>query len=195
MKVKSVRSAVGTIGALIEGYLASPGFLKLKGDTRHSKRLRLERIRRNIGDAAWRDLERSHVERIMDQPEKNSGPHAANRFRTDLAQLYDEARRVHRWNGISPTEGVKSRKGRTGGHHTWTDAEICSYRAHHASGTLARLAMELMLSTGAARVDTVKLGRQNVRGSKIVYVRPKTEASRKSRSKFRQRSFPNWRLS
>ena len=174
-KVQGVKAPAGTIGALIEGYLATPGFLKLKASTRRSKRLRLDRIRRNVGNAAWRDLERAHVEKIMDRLESNGGPHAANRFRKDLAQLYDEARRVHRWNGISPTEGVKSRKGRAGGHHTWSDAEIATYRTHHASGTLARLAMELLLNTGAARVDTIKLGRTNVRGNKIVYVRQKTE--------------------
>ena len=174
-KVQGAKAPLGTIAALIEGYLATPGFLKLKASTRRGKRLRLDRIRRNIGTVAWRDLERSHVEKIMDRLEANGGPHAANRFRKDLAQLYDEARRVHRWNGIAPTEGVKARKGRSGGHHTWTDAEIAIYRAHFASGTLARLAMELMLNTGAARVDAVKLGRQNVRGNRIVYVRQKTE--------------------
>lgn len=88
-----------------------------------------------VGNAAWRDPDRSHVEKIMDKLEATGGRHGANRFRKDLSQHYDEARRVHRWNGLSPTERVKHREGREGGHHTWTDKEIVTYRGHHASGT------------------------------------------------------------
>ena len=49
------------------------------------------------------------------------------------------------------------------------------YYQTHRPGTLAHTAMTLMLYTGAARVDAVKLGWGNVSGDRIRYRRTKTE--------------------
>src|SRR3974377_247685 len=54
---------------------------------------------------------------------------------------------------VDPLAGTKLSKMKTLGHHTWTDEEIAKYQAHHAPGTKARLALELLLQTGHARAD------------------------------------------
>ncbi|WP_299837514.1 tyrosine-type recombinase/integrase [uncultured Jannaschia sp.] len=170
--VPKMTAKPGTIGELIETYLARPLFLDLKASTRKAKRLRLDWIKTAIGDAPYAKLKPHHVAKVMD---KFGGPNAANRFKKDLSQLYDHAAEMKGYAGINPAKLAKAHKAPKGGHHTWTDAEIEAFRAFHPSGTLIRRAMELMLNTGAARVDVVGLGRPNVRDDKIVYRRQKTE--------------------
>jgi hypothetical protein len=51
---------------------------------------------------------------------------------------------------------------RTGGHLTWGDSEIAKYRKAHQLGTVARVALELMLNVAARRGDACRLGRRHV---------------------------------
>ncbi|MDF2118185.1 hypothetical protein PY365_21655 [Roseiarcaceae bacterium H3SJ34-1] len=48
------------------------------------------------------------------------------------------------------------------GFHTWTVAEIEQYLAYHGSGTMARMALYLMLFLGPRLSDAIKLGRGNL---------------------------------
>ena len=66
---------------------------------------------------------------------------------------------------VDPLAGTKLSKMKTLGHHTWTDEEIAKYQAHHAPGTKARRALELLLQTGHARADVVRMGPQHVAGA------------------------------
>src|SRR5262249_49141687 len=49
------------------------------------------------------------------------------------------------------------------------------YRERHAPGTKARLALELILQTGHARADAVRMGRQHVKNGKLSMRRQKTD--------------------
>jgi integrase len=49
------------------------------------------------------------------------------------------------------------------GHHTWTEAEIRQFEAHHPVGSMSRLALALLRFTGVRRSDVVNIGRQHVR--------------------------------
>jgi integrase len=55
--------------------------------------------------------------------------------------------------GVKPTRGPKSM-----GHMTWKSPQIDKYREHHKTGTMARLALELMLNIAARRGDAHKIG-------------------------------------
>src|SRR5207248_2027435 len=46
-------------------------------------------------------------------------------------------------------------------HHSWTPDEIRQYEQRHPIGSIARLALALLLETGQRRSDVVKLGPQN----------------------------------
>lgn len=64
----------------------------------------------------------------------------------------------------NPAESVAYLNTGSLGHHTWTVEEVRQYEAHHPVGTMARLALALLLYTGVRRSDVVQLGRQHVSG-------------------------------
>lgn len=74
------------------------------------------------------------------------------------------------YSGCRPTIGVKLLKGKnTDGFHTWTTEEIARFEQRWPIGTRERLAMDLLLYTGLARGDVVRLGRQHVRDGVITF--------------------------
>ena len=70
---------------------------------------------------------------------------------------------AQRLRGDDPTRGIELRRvARTGGHLTWGDSEIAKYRNAHDLGTVARVALELMLNVAARPGDACQLGRQHI---------------------------------
>ena len=59
---------------------------------------------------------------------------------------------------------------RPGGLPTWTLVDIEQYYCHHPVGTKARLALDLLIYTGARRSDVIRLGRQNVKGQVLSFI-------------------------
>jgi integrase len=76
---------------------------------------------------------------------------------------FDPTRDQHCGRGQNP-EGIKC----------WPPELMLQYRAHWPSGTMQRLAIELLYETGAACVDAVKLGPHNIADGLIVFDRQKT---------------------
>ncbi|PAU96691.1 tyrosine-type recombinase/integrase [Paracoccus salipaludis] len=161
----------GTFDHTITDYLSSKSFCELRESTRYHKRLRLDWIREKIGAARLSDLQPYHVEHLMDL---KGGPTAANRLHKELSEIYTYARKRLGFTGVSPTEQVDRRKIKSGGFHTWTDEQVAQFRDYHASGTDARMALELIIGTGAARQDARAMGRMNIKGGNIWYRRIKT---------------------
>ena len=79
------------------------------------------------------------------------------------------------WRSDNPTAAIKKMRTGSQGFHTWTEAELAAFFSHHEIGSTAHSAVTLMLYTGCSRVDAVRLGWQNVSGSRIQYRRQKTE--------------------
>lgn len=165
------RAKAGTIAQLVETYKGSTKFRDLKPRTKNVKLRRLDRIVAVIGEAQYARMKPHHVEALM---AKAKGPTAANQIKKDLSQLFDVAVKNFSFSGLNPAKMADSFKVDSDGFYTWTDVEIDTYRATHASGTTARLALELLLGTGAARQDAAAMTRANVRGGEIVYRRGKT---------------------
>jgi integrase len=70
----------------------------------------------------------------------------------------------------NPMLGIKLRKGKNSdGFHTWTDKEITRFEKRRAIGTGQRLALDLLLYTGLARGDVVRLGKQHVSNGVITF--------------------------
>jgi len=67
----------------------------------------------------------------------------------------------------NPALGLTKLKVVTKGHHTWTPEEIEQFEIRHPIGTMAHLAMSVMLYTGARRSDAPRLGKQHVRAGTI----------------------------
>ncbi len=165
------RAQPGTLAYLITSYLDSTAFRNLAADTRRSKRYRLDWLREAVGQGRYASMEPRHVEALM---QKKGGPAAGNRLKADLAQLYRYAAKRFGYTGPNPAALADGLKVKPGGYHTWTEEEIAIYRAHHPTGTKARLALEIFLGTGAARQDGAALTRGNIRGDRLYYRRHKT---------------------
>jgi integrase len=62
----------------------------------------------------------------------------------------------------NPFIGLEAIKHKSQHHHIWSEDELNTFQAFHKVGTQARLALDLMLYTGARRGDVVKLGPKNL---------------------------------
>lgn len=161
----------GTFAHLVQAYLASAAFRGLADSTRADTRGRLDWIRQEVGQGRYAKMEPRHVAALM---ERKGGPAAANRLRKDLGQLYRFAAKRFGFKGQNPAALADPHKTKRGGYHTWSDAEIEQYRNTFSTSTKQRLALELLLGTGASRQDAAGLTRANIRGGRIVYRRGKT---------------------
>lgn len=72
---------------------------------------------------------------------------------------------------------VKPYRIESGGFHTWDESETARFSEVHEPGTLAHRAVTLMLYTGAAGVDAVKLGPWNIKSERNEHRRQKTVRS------------------
>lgn len=75
-----------------------------------------------------------------------------------------------------PTEDIKPLKNgaKSRGHMTWLEPQIAQYRDHHQLGTVARLALELLLNIAARRHDAHLIGQQHIRDGKLCWRPHKT---------------------
>ena len=161
-----------SISDLIARTTRSAAYLGLKDSTKTTYRNMLERFREQHGTKSAVKLERRHVVAILST--MSATPAHANNLRDRLKALMDLAVDLD-WRRLNPVTSVKALKVRTKGFHTWTEDEIAKFYATHPFGTVAHTAMTLMLYTGAARSDVVKLGPRNIQGGRISYRRLKTE--------------------
>jgi integrase/recombinase XerD len=77
-----------------------------------------------------------------------------------------------------PTIGIRTaRPPKSSGHVTWGDVQIARYRKHYANGTMARLAMELILNIAARRHDAHLIGHQHLRNGCLSWRPSKTSQS------------------
>src|SRR5207248_128239 len=105
---------------------------------------------------------------------KAGTPSAARNFLNTLSAFLKWCAR----EGIvsrSPVVNIERAPIRTTGYQTWLEEHIEQYRARWPLGTRQRLAFELLVGTGAARVDIVAMGRQHVRDGLLVFRREKTD--------------------
>jgi integrase/recombinase XerD len=94
----------------------------------------------------------------------------AIRFLIRFAMSQPEGELAH-----DPTEGIELLKGtKSKGHMTWLEPQVEQYRKHHQLGTVARLAIELLLNIAARRHDAHLIGQQHIRNGKLTWRPHKT---------------------
>jgi integrase len=168
------RTIPGSLSDLVASYYKSPEWRGIGESTKRTYRGPIEKLRAKHGDKPISGLERRHVMAIL--AEKAETPAAANNLRKRFAQLLDHAIALD-WIKTNPARLVKPYKIESGGYHTWDEGELARFFEFHEPGTLAHRAVTLMLYTGAARVDAVKLGPWNIKDDRIEYRRQKTMRS------------------
>jgi integrase len=122
-------------------------------------------------------LTREHVQRIVN--EKNSTPFGQRNFVNTLHALFKWAVAGDRVPS-DPTLGVTRQQIKSTGYRTWSENHIEQYKRKHPLGTMARLAVDLLLATAARRGDVIKLGPQHVQDGDIRFEQQKTKGDERA---------------
>jgi integrase len=166
------RTLPGSFSALCASYYGSPEFRGLKASTQRARRNVLERFRAEHGHLPLAGLQTSHVRSVIGA--KASTPEAANSLLKVLRMVLNYAV-SEQTIASNPALGIKRYSSRNpDGHHTWTESEVAQFGTLHPIGSKARLALELLLSTGQRRSDVVRMGWQHVQDDCIAVRQEKT---------------------
>ena len=167
----AAKTVPGSVNDLVAAWYLSPEWKALADLTKKTYRGVIEPFRLKHGGKPVNRLERRHVMGFL--AEKSETPSAANNLRKRLGQLLDHAIALD-WIKSNPARLTKAYKVAGGGFHAWDEGEIARFFEVYELGSMAHRAVTLMLYTGAARVDAVKLGPMNMKGDRLEYRRQKT---------------------
>jgi integrase/recombinase XerD len=175
-KIKS-----GSIDALIVKYLKSDTFTKgLAKATQAARRPILDNFRQCMTPGGHRYGEN----RLATMQRKNITDALAGKTPTMQKVWLKALRHLIAFaieQGDCKTDstiGIKTtRPPKSSGHVTWGNEQIAQYREGHANGTMARLAMELMLNIAARRHDAHLVGHQHLRNGCLSWRPSKTSQS------------------
>lgn len=188
-EIGASRTEPGTVSALVAMYLdcsaaSTSTFKALAIETQRTRRNILENFREAHGNKrVYRTethgrrvmlLTREHMQRIVN--EKTDTPFAQRNFLNTLRAMFRWAVAEGRVPD-DPTLGVTRQQIKSTGYRTWSEGDIEQYKRRHPAGTMARLAIELLLTTAARRGDVVKLGPQHVDGGTITFEQHKTDGA------------------
>lgn len=178
---KETAGAPGSLKWLCDRYKDSADFRQLSPRT--------QRVRSNILDGIcampWQDakgkppagtlsfaqMRKRHVFTIRDAA--TGGPEAANARVKALRQVFDWAETVGHVED-SPAKKVPYIKSKSEGFRPWVMEEVERYTEYYPLGTREYLALALLLYTGAARSDAVRLGRGMEKAGELHFRRTKT---------------------
>lgn len=172
--------AKGTLGWLGSVYFQSKtDFKKLAKESQRARRNSLEECFREplsdtdpepMGNCPLRYFTAMKAKRLI---EAKDGSAATNR-RKHLSKLCAWAVDAGHLSS-NPVRDIRAGRAVKGkGYYTWTVADVEQFLERHGPGTKARLALGLLLFSGARRQDMVTFGRQHVRGGWIRYIPKKT---------------------
>lgn len=150
----------GTLSWLVERYKESTAFASLRPSTRRMRDNILKSVCKDSGGVQFAHISRRTIDEAVAR--RKVTPHAANNFRKVMSQLFKWSVRAD-YVPVNPCTGADRIKVESDGHHTWSVDEVEKYRAKHPVGTMARLALDLLLFTGLRRSDVILAGRQHVK--------------------------------
>jgi len=159
---------------LVARYKESARFSSYKPSTRRLRDNILTSVCKTQGEKPFAKIERKHIQGATDA--KRASPHAANNALIVLSQMFQWAVKSGHMEK-NPCEGVDTFKVVSTGFHAWTVEEVEQFRAHHAVGTKARLAIDLLLFLGLRRSDVIRAGRQHVRDGVLQLSTTKTNTT------------------
>lgn len=171
IEIGESRTVSGTVGALVARYYRSAAFVVLADSTKATYRGIIERFRVDHGHRRLAHLDRERVKRLLEK--KAETPAAANNWLRIVRMLLDFAV-DEGMLGFNPATGIKGVRHKATGAAPWPPEVIEAFRNHHALGTRARLAMELLYNTAQRRSDGVRLGPQHVRAGILSFKQKKT---------------------
>jgi integrase len=185
---KANAAPAGTLGALAADYFGSRRFKSLDPVSQVTRRGIIEDCLREpkkpgstslMANCPLEYVTAAVVMMLMDR--KAGKPGAANNRKKYLSAMFGWAVR-QRIMKANPARDAERASYATDGFHTWSVEEVRQFEARHPVGTKARLALALLLFTGARRGDVVTFGRQHVKDGTLRYVPRKTRHRRMTQS-------------
>jgi site-specific recombinase XerD len=193
--IGKAKTVAGTVHALVAAYLdcsptSSSPFRLLAAETQRTQKNILERFREAHGEKRIYSVSRrgirkleltsDRLQRIVNQ--KSNTPFGQRNFLKTLRAMFKWAA-SEKLIPDDPTIGVTRNTDfdkKSKGYATWSEQQIAQFRRKHPIGSMARLAIELLLATGARRADAVRLGAQHMRdggitGKRISFEQSKTK--------------------
>jgi integrase/recombinase XerD len=159
VEIGANRTRTGTINALIVNYYKSDTFTEaLAPETQRMRRNIIERFRADHGDKRVALLQQGHINKILEGKKRHAKTNWLKTLKGLMAFAVAEGIRAD--NPCKDVELPKAPKSM--GHMTWLEPQIAKYRERHKLGTVARLALELLLNIAARRYDAHVLGRQHI---------------------------------
>jgi integrase len=167
LPIGSSRTKPGTVRALAVSYFNSPDFRSLKSSSRAIYRSIIDRFCIQYGDNRIANRKREHVVKLM--AARADKPVAANNLRKVLRAMMKHAVEIG-LRADDPTRDVRPIRVKSDGFHSWNEDEIAQFEKRHPVGSLARLALALLLYTGQRRSDVVPIEPQHIRKG-VLHVR------------------------
>lgn len=151
-------STMGTMKALVEQYLASPGYAEKADKTKRDYRRYLDELAVLVGHLPVRTLTRMAVNQIRD---KYAGTPRKALYMVQILSLICEHAIELGWITNNPAKGVKKPHQLAalpgGGHQPWSDWQINQFRTHWPLASWERTAFEMLLGTGQRGQDIAKM--------------------------------------
>lgn len=166
----------GTVRWLVTEYKKSVHFRGLDPVTQRRRDSFFKDMVDKAGDAK---LAKVNEKVIIDARERRSTTGkgtAANNFLKAVKPMFAYAKE-RGWMASDPAKNVDYIKTVKGGRTPWGSDELQRYEERHPVGTMANLAMRILLFTGLRRSDAVLLGRQHLRNGVVQFRPGKTEHS------------------
>ena len=183
LSVGHERTYPKSIGDLITRYYATLDFNTGSEPDRHRRRLILDAFRAEYDRDMVEHFTFAHIEGLLLKKAQKKqvgartvgGIGAARNLRKQLRRLFAYAKRLG-WIKDNPVEDAsRIAAPKSQGYHTWTEDEIAQYQAKHPLGTMARLALEIMLWTGQRRSDAHVFGPEHMKNKRIKFLVSKTK--------------------
>jgi integrase len=173
------RAKAGTVDASVIAYFRHDVFTKgLAKDTQDGWRQVLERFvdhkttsGRRYGDNQIATLGEKPIRKFLEGKTANTQRNSLKAIRSFVRYAIAQGEL-----SMDPTENIKALKSgiKSRGHMTWLEPQVAQYRERWPLGTMARLALELLLNIAARRYDAFMIGTQHVRDGKLVWRPHKT---------------------
>jgi integrase len=179
-----VQRAHGSLGWLAAEYFGSTEFKALNPRSQRTRRGVIEGCLREpvtpeshklMRDCPLVRVDATHIMMFRDRKVNAGLSGAANNRRKYLGSMFSWAIEAKKYGiTVNPCRDAKKARVVTDGFYTWTINDVLAYVRRHQPGTMAYLALALMLFLGARRQDAARLGPKNDRGDVMVYVPRKT---------------------
>lgn len=162
-------SRTGTLQWLVTEYKKTISFRALDPITQRRRDSFYQQMVEHSGDELIKNIKESDIVDGREARSHGKG-HAASNFMKAVRPLFAYAK-SRGWIDVDPARNVDSPQTINGTRSIWTPDDWERFEARHPIGTMANLAIKIMLFTGLRRADVAVFGRQHIRDG-VVHFRP-----------------------